>query len=251
MLEADEREKLYRGALLERSGGGVFLEQLWEPIRVELGPSPRQAEAENFLESLTRLREQLSQPLWRQRSREFLAELGISAEEFAIDRFRLRGVTPGSQHIEAARAAFYAHRDTWFANPQAQINLWMPLHEVGPENSFGFYPEWFERPAENHSEQFDYDEFLGRGGFQSPQTRAIHPHWLIPELPESQPVSLQAGRLLLFSAAHLHATRPNLSDQTRFSIDLRLVHRGDHQAGRGAPNVDNRCRGCALADYTW
>ena len=66
-----------------------------------------------------------------------------------------------------------------------------------------------------------------------------------------EPVVLAAGSLLLVSASHLHQSLPNLSDRVRFSIDLRLVHRGDLWAGRGAPNVDNRSSGGALADYTW
>lgn len=202
------------------------------------------------MQRLGALRESLSQPPWRQRSRDFLEGLNIPLGEFIIDRFRLRGVAPGAQHIAAATPAFYAHRDTWYANPQAQINVWMPLHEVTPENSFGFYPEWFARPADNDSARFDYAEFVAGGGFQN-TAQTVHPRWLGENPAPTRAITMPAGQLLLFAAAHLHRTLPNLTDQTRFSIDLRLVHRGDHQQGVGAPNVDNGSRGDAMSDYNW
>jgi hypothetical protein len=251
VLDQKEREQLYQGALLEKSAGSKFGEQLWLAIRAELGEQPRQPPAGDFLEPLTRLRQSLSQPHWRPLSRQFLSGLGLPVEEFFIDRFRLRGVAPGSHQIAAAAAAFYAHRDTWFANPQAQINLWMPLHDVSQLDSFGFYPQYFAQAVANDSDQFDYEQFVSQGGFQNPNSRLCQPHWLETDPPASQPVQLKSGQLLLFSAAHLHATLPNLSPHIRFSIDVRLVHRHDHEQGLGAPNVDNHSRGCVLADYTW
>jgi hypothetical protein len=251
VLDREERERLYQGALLEKAAGPVFLDQLNTAVADELGEHPRRSPEGDFLAPLTRLRERLSQPPWRQWSRDFLSGLGIRVEEFAIDRFRLRGVAPGIHHLPAAAAAFYAHRDTWFANPQSQINLWMPLHDVDEQDSFGFYPQFFDQAVANDSDQFDYADFVRQGGFQNPQSRLYHPRWLETNPPSDQPVQLQAGQLLLFAASHLHVTRPNVSSQIRFSVDVRLVHRQDHEHGRGAPNVDNRSRGCAVVDYTW
>jgi hypothetical protein len=57
------------------------------------------------------------------------------------------------------------------------------------------------------------------------------------------------GEVLVFSAAHLHQTRANASGRTRFSVDFRAVHLGDHAAGLGAPDVDGRAKGCALERY--
>ena len=194
------------------------------------------------------MRQDLAEPAWRDRCRNFLLSLGINLEEFGLDRVRLRGLAPGAEAIPAAAAAFYAHRDCWYANPQSQINLWLPLHDVDSTNSFGFYPQFFTVPVENDSELFDYDQFCRSGGFQSTVQTLVYPCWLAEEQPTPpSAVDLKLGELLFFSASHLHRTLPNRSGQIRFSLDMRLVHRGD----RGAPNCDNRSRGDASADYTW
>jgi hypothetical protein len=55
-----------------------------------------------------------------------------------------------------------------------------------------------------------------------------------------------AGGTLIFSGAQLHATVPNTSGRTRFSVDFRTVHIDDVAAQRGAPNVDSHGRGTTL-----
>ena len=54
---------------------------------------------------------------------------------------------------------------------------------------------------------------------------------------------------LVFSGAQFHATLPQSTGRTRFSLDFRIVDLGDHSAGLGAPDVDNRSRGSSLGDY--
>lgn len=253
MLDRPERELLYGGKLIihELPDQG-FASSLWEQLQAHFGENPRDDQGGDFLARLQQVRQELSQSPWGSRCREFLGSLGIDLDEFALDRFRLRGVAPGAESIPAAAAAFYAHRDCWYANPQAQINLWMPLHDVDGSSSFGFYPELFAVPVENDSDGFDYADFVEHGGFQSTARVPVHPHWTAAEQPDpSYCVELKRGSLLLFSASHLHRSLPNRSGRVRFSIDLRLVHRQDHAQGMGAPNCDNRCRGSALADYTW
>jgi hypothetical protein len=51
-------------------------------------------------------------------------------------------------------------------------------------------------------------------------------------------IVIEPGDLLCFSGAHLHASVPNTSGATRFSVEVRTVSAADVQAGRGAPNVD-------------
>jgi hypothetical protein len=57
------------------------------------------------------------------------------------------------------------------------------------------------------------------------------------------------GQNLLFSGSQFHATVPQSRGLTRYSLDFRIVHLGDHECGLGAPNVDNRSTGSALVDY--
>lgn len=253
LLDPAQRSQLYQGELLTRPHLSLdFGHAVVQQIEQVFGPDPRGFVGDDFLPRLNRVREELSGPVWRQLCRDFLVSLGIPLDEFALDRFRLRGVAPGADQIPAAAAAFYAHRDTWYANPQSQINLWLPLHPVSRQNSFGFYTELFDRPVENDSEQFDYGQFQSGGGFQSTVQTLVHPRWLAAnQPPPPYAVDLQPGELLLFSAAHLHRSLPNRSGLIRFSLDMRLVHRADEMAGRGAANCDNRSRGSVLGDYVW
>ena len=51
---------------------------------------------------------------------------------------------------------------------------------------------------------------------------------------------IEPGDLLCFSGAHLHASVPNTSGETRVSVELRTVSRDDLARGRGAPDLDGR-----------
>jgi hypothetical protein len=59
----------------------------------------------------------------------------------------------------------------------------------------------------------------------------------------------QPGSLILFSAQHLHATIPNDSGRTRFSIDFRTVHRDDIVEHAGARVIDSSATGTTLRDF--
>src|SRR4051812_48179803 len=51
-----------------------------------------------------------------------MAEVGFDPAANAFDVPRLRAVLPGGHDNPAAAAAYTAHRDTWYANPPAQVN---------------------------------------------------------------------------------------------------------------------------------
>lgn len=57
------------------------------------------------------------------------------------------------------------------------------------------------------------------------------------------------GGIMLFSGDQLHATIPNTSEVTRYSIDFRTAHADDVGAGRGAPRADVTCVGTSLRDF--
>jgi hypothetical protein len=54
---------------------------------------------------------------------------------------------------------------------------------------------------------------------------------------------------MLFSGDQLHASIPNTSGVTRYSIDYRTVHVDDVREGLGAPVSDVACTGTALRDF--
>jgi ectoine hydroxylase-related dioxygenase (phytanoyl-CoA dioxygenase family) len=51
---------------------------------------------------------------------------------------------------------------------------------------------------------------------------------------------IEPGDLLCFSGAHLHASVPNVSAETRCSVELRTVNIDDVARDRGAPDLDGR-----------
>src|SRR5690606_27863436 len=115
----------------------------WDVLVERFGPDPRVAHARSqrdFLDGLRGAREALWGEVHRSAVRGVLVAGGCAPDAFAIDRLRLRGVPPGGPPTAAARAAWAIHRDTWYANPPAQVNLWIPLADVRPETSVQIYP---------------------------------------------------------------------------------------------------------------
>jgi hypothetical protein len=185
--------------------------------------------------------------------RDILAGLGLP--HMRRDALRLRCVMHGGHESKAAERAYAAHRDTWFGNPEAQINIWIPLLDVTADQTFTFYPSYFDAPIKNSSGVFNYDNWMQTVGWQGARTvqqaAEIDYPQVLEEIVDEKAFgfSAKAGEMIIFAAAHLHQTVPNSSGRTRFSIDFRAVHMADHQAGKGAPNVDNASRPDALRDY--
>lgn len=181
-----------------------------------------------------------------------LAGLGFDRKEHAVDPARLRAVLHNGHENPLAVSAYVAHRDTWYASPQSQINFWMPLFDVTEAQTFAFFPAYFATKVENNSGEFDYDRFMEVAGWQ----KGSGGKQVYPDAKEGRfdrdlgrPFALNQGDIVVFSAAHLHQTVKNVSGVTRFSLDFRTVHAGDHEAGEAAPNVDNCSTGCALKDF--
>ena len=125
---------------------------------------------------------------------------------------------------------------------------------IEPENTMTFYPKYWSQRIRNSSDEFNYQDWTQTGRKAAPklvkadtrkQSAALE-----PVDPESQlrPV-IEAGGLIIFSAAHLHATVPNTSGVTRLSIDFRTVHLEELPENRGAPNLDSACGGTTIRDY--
>jgi len=189
--------------------------------------------------------------------RAVVAPFGFPPAETAFDPLRLRVAAHRGHENPKAAAVYYAHRDTWYSHPQSLVNWWVPLHDLGEDETFVFFPDYFTRPAANNSGDFDYDTWAQnraglRVGWQDPNagTTALYPG-CAADLSQARRLgfSCRAGEMLVFSGAHLHQTIGQTTGRARFSIDFRTVHLGDHAAGVAAPNVDNRSTGSALPDY--
>jgi hypothetical protein len=209
---------------------------------------------DDMKQSLADIRAALERgPVYADACRRILAALGLP--EMRLDALRLRCVMHNGHESPAAERAYAAHRDTWFGNPEAQINLWLPVFDVTAAETFTFYPAYFNAPIENSSGGFDYDVWMNKVGWQGAKTvrQAVEIDYpkVLEEIRDDKAFAFdaRAGEVIVFSASHLHRTVRNSSGRTRFSLDFRAVHMPDHLAGRGAPNVDNASRPDALRDY--
>lgn len=181
--------------------------------------------------------------------REFAREIGMDPDEYYFDVPRLR-IVPHYEYLHAGISYAYApHRDTWYGGPTYQINHWMPVTPIGPDQTMAIYPAYFERPLKNSSRNFDLARWIN---FERPRAvENIEREERIHPLPEEEPdgaseirFGFNAGDIMIFSGAHLHATVPNRSSVTRFSVDFRFFNAEDIRSnGKGrikAPrNVDS------------
>jgi ectoine hydroxylase-related dioxygenase (phytanoyl-CoA dioxygenase family) len=183
-----------------------------------------------------------------------LEEFGCALDQTYFDVPRLRTSTSNDYLTSGISYAFHPHRDCWYSAPFCQVNWWIPVFEVVPENVMAFHPKYFDQPVRNGSARYDYAEW----NRTSRQTAVQHIKNDTREQPKpEEPVELepqvrvvpQPGGVMLFSGAQLHSTVPNTSGKTRFSIDFRTVHLDDVRNRNGSPNVDARCAGTTLRDF--
>jgi len=142
-----------------------------------------------------------------------------------------------------------AHRDTWGSNIMAQINWWAPVWPVIEGRTMIMFPDYWERPIDNDTAGWSYQEFRRR--------KAEDPNTNYPMLPTCRaepdpatgvPVLVEPGDIVAFSGAHLHASMPNRTGLTRISTETRTVSLHDLQSGRKAPNIDGAAEGIR---YNW
>jgi hypothetical protein len=185
---------------------------------------------------------------------ELLTHFGADIEDVYFDVPRLRSATAGGYLTSGIAYAFHPHRDTWYSAPLAQINWWLPVYPIEPENAMAFYPAFFARPVENSSDSYNYYrwnlESRATAGLQVGADTRTQPRITAEvDLGTDVRVIPPAGGVLAFSGQQLHETVPNTSAVTRYSIDFRTVHRGDLERGVGAQKVDSSCTGTSLRDF--
>ena len=187
--------------------------------------------------------------------RNVLKGWGCDLEKTYYEVPKLRSSTSDGYLTTGIAYAWHPHRDTWTAALPSQINWWIPVYELHADNAMTFFPQYWDRPVKNSSSGYNY--FLWnqqhRGGhvtkYLKEDPRPIpRPQEEIQTSPEIRLIC-PVGGVILFSAAHLHASVPNTSGRTRFSFDFRTVQLDDIGAKRGAPNIDSECKGHMLRDY--
>jgi hypothetical protein len=181
--------------------------------------------------------------------------LGCEPEKIHADVPKLRTAFPQGGLSTGIAYAFQAHRDTWYAAPPMQLNWWMPVWPVAENNIMEFYPHGFGAQVENNSGDYDYyvaNTWRGNiKDFSGGKDARVHPAPVhgIPDDATRVTVVPPLGGIMLFSGDQLHASIPNTSGLTRYSIDFRTVHVDDVHAGVGAPVADVACTGTAMRDF--
>lgn len=232
-------------------------------LRKHLGEDYRSirhsAHETSFFEIMAHLRRELYlEPEPQRLIAQLVASLGFDPNRSTCDPLRLRAVLHAGHLNPRAKAVYYPHRDTWYSHPQSLITCWIPLDHLPAEETFVFFPDQFKQAVPNNSEIFDYHRWVQQNwdlkiGWQKKDDglMARYPELTGPLPKDALKVgfSCQPDQVLLFSGQHLHQTLAQSSGRNRFSLDFRLVQLDDHEAGLGAPRVDNRSTGSALPHY--
>ncbi len=263
MAEDQRRQALFQGQLFvfsPRPAIQAFTAFAREILEEAFAPlDPREAQhtlpVEQFVAILADLKPRfIHHPNSKQFVRGILEELGCDISKTYLDVPRLRSMAHKDYLTSGIAYAFQPHRDTWFSAPHSQLNWWLPVYEVQPENVMAFHPRYWDQPVKNSSSGYNYYEWNRTSRKTAAQHIGSDPRKM-PEAEEAIELDPQVrlvcnvGGLILFSGAQMHSTVPNTSGRTRFSIDFRTVHMNDLVSRAGAPNLDSACTGTTLRDY--
>jgi len=184
--------------------------------------------------------------------RDIAAQAGFSAQDTHYDLPKPRTSFPIGSLSTGIAFAFPWHRDAWYAAPAQQINWWLPVWPVRPDNAISFDLRSFAEPVPNDSQLFDYYRHnAGRRATATQVTRELQARpGALDHVPSEETVVLPpVGGLILFSGSQLHRSVPNASAMSRYSIDFRTVDASDLSRGAGAPQTDVYCTGTAIRDF--
>lgn len=260
--DAARRDELFQGAAFvytSRQAALKLCDLARELIEDAFGGDPQRIHetmpVEQCVEVLSKLKPQfIHHPKAKEYIPELLEDLDCSVERTYFDTPRLRTAFPGDYLKSGIAYAFHPHRDTWYSAPLCQINWWIPVYDIRPDNAMAFHPQYFSRPVRNGSAGYNYQEWSRQNRFSAAQH--VKSDTRVQPKPE-EPLELQPdvrllpppGGIILFSGAQLHSTVPNTSPFTRYSIDFRTVHLDDVLSRHGALNVDSACTGTPMGDY--
>jgi hypothetical protein len=184
---------------------------------------------------------------------QIMIEHRVDPESLYFDVPRMRSAYPSHFLSSGIAYAFHPHRDTWYSAPMCQLNWWLPVYPIEPDNALGFYPRYFGEAVKNNSEIYNYYEWNTKNRATAVQHVKSDTRAQPKPQQELEPVTVRLlpppGGIVIFSGAQLHETVPNTTNVARYSVDFRTVHYDDVIARRGAPNIDSRSTGTTMRDY--
>jgi hypothetical protein len=263
MTDDERREAIYRGDLLVYSAtvaSNALVEFARGMLRGAFGSlDPETAQhhvpVEDYAALLADMKPKfIHHPRSKELLQVILRELGCDPAKTYFDVPRMRSATSDDYLSSGIAYAFHPHRDSWYSAPLCQINFWIPIYPIRPDNCMAFHPRYWSQGVKNGSRDYNYAEWSRTSRLTAAQhiktdTRKQPKAEEHMELDPDTRVILPPGAILIFSAAQMHSTVPNTSGRTRFSIDFRTVHIDDVAAHRGATNVYSECTGTTMRDY--
>ena len=263
LSDDERRDLLYQGQLFAYSPSpaalllsGLAKEMLEEAFAPH---DPREAQYHYSVDDYAKILGELKpkfihHPRAKEAIQQLLVERGCDPEKTYFDVPRLRTSTAQGYLTTGIAFAFHPHRDTWYSAPMCQLNWWMPVYPIEPNNGMAFHPYYWDHPVKNNSEIYNYQEWVKNSRFIAAQqtkkdTREQPKAQEEMQLDPQTRIVTPPGGLTVFSAAQMHSSIPNTSKVTRISIDFRTVHIDDVKNRCGAPNIDSHCTGTTMGDY--
>jgi hypothetical protein len=263
MPDDDRRQLLHKGAIFLYSPSPsveslvAFTRELIENAFRPYDPRTAQFElpVEQYVDILAKLKPFfIHHPRSKELVKNILREYGCDPEGTYFDVPRLRSSTSNNYLTTGIAYAFHPHRDTWYSAPPCQLNWWLPVYDITPDNGMAFHPRYFDEPIKNGSRNYNYYEWNKTSRASAAQhikvdTRVQPKPEQDIELDPQIRVVAPSGGVTIFSGSQLHSSIPNTSGVTRFSIDFRTVHIDDVNGKGGAINLDSESTGTSLRDF--
>src|SRR5262249_54978435 len=152
------REQLYRGQIhvfSPRPSSVELCKFAREMCEVAFAPyDPQMAQyhlpVERFAPILADLKPKfIHHPTSKRLIQKLLGEIGCDLTKTYFDVPRLRTSTSDGYLTSGISYAFHLHRDTWYSAPFCQINWWIPIYEIVPENIMALHPRYWSHPVRN------------------------------------------------------------------------------------------------------
>jgi hypothetical protein len=90
---------------------------------------------------------------------QIMLEHGVDPESLYFDVPRMRSAYRSHFLSSGIAYAFHPHRDPSYSAPMCQLNWWLPVYPIEPDNAMGFYPRYFGEAVKNNSEIYNYYEW--------------------------------------------------------------------------------------------
>ena len=261
--DEERRRQLYSGAIQyaeATDASRAFVDHAWDLIREAFDPiAPQTAQdelpVEKFVEIVAALKPRFTHsPTAKTLLANLIAAYGCDTELTYFDLPKLRIVSHSGYLTAGVGYAYKEHRDVWYSCPPCQNNWWIPMSQITPDSALAFFPRYWEKPARNSSSDFDAFDWNAKGRASAAthvkSDNRNHPT-VADKLDLGDDLRVIGGpaSVLIFSAGQLHATVPNTSGRTRFSIDFRTAHIDDLRARAGAKLVDAASTGTTIYDF--